>query len=99
VNLEFFDIARDELLEAALYYEAKQPGLGVRFRNEVFHLCELIQSEPLLWREREEGYRRVNCPVFPYFIAYLIEQQTVFIVPWHIAVGIPIIGKGEFKSK
>ncbi len=80
MTVEFFGDAREELLEAALYYEEKERGLGVRFKNEIDHICLLIQAEPLLWREREEGYRRVNCPVFPYFIAYLIDQNTIFIV-------------------
>jgi hypothetical protein len=29
---------------------------------------------------REGGYRRVNCPVFPYFIAYIIRRETIVIV-------------------
>ena len=79
MRLEFFEIAQAELREAAHYYEDKQPGLGTRFSEEVEHLCSLIQNEPFLWRERKEGYRRVNCPVFPYFIAYVIEHDIIFI--------------------
>ena len=29
---------------------------------------------------RDGGYRRVNCPVFPYFIAYIIRRETIVIV-------------------
>lgn len=80
MNLEFFEEARVELLDAGSYYEAKERGLGIRFRNEVAHVCSLIQAQPLLWRERKEGYRQVKCPVFPYLVAYLIEGETIFIV-------------------
>ncbi len=33
-----------------------------------------------MWRERAAGYRRVNGPVFPYFIAYVIRENTVIVV-------------------
>jgi len=75
MNLEFFEAARIELVDAASYYEAKEKGLGIRFRNEIAHVCLSIRTQSLLWREREEGYRRVKCPVFPYLVAYLIEKR------------------------
>ena len=80
MTIEFFDVAREEFRAAVLYYESKQTGLGIRFKDEVLHICSLIQSEPLLWRERSGGYRRVNCPVFPYYLAYFIENGIIFIV-------------------
>jgi len=61
MTLEFLPEASAELYEAADYYEGKQPGLGWRFRSEVLELCRLIVQQPLLWRERPGGYRRVNC--------------------------------------
>jgi plasmid stabilization system protein ParE len=68
--LEFLPEASSELYEGAEYYESKQQGLGRRFRNEILEICRLIVQQPLLWRERHGGYRRVNCPVFPYYVAY-----------------------------
>lgn len=77
--LEFLPPASEELYEAVQYYESKQKGLGRRFRNEVLEVCGLIIQQPLLWRERSGGYRRVNCPVFPYYIAYFIRGNVVII--------------------
>ena len=77
--VEFLDEADEELVEAALWYEAKEPGLGRRFRDEVAHVVGRIAEDPLLWREREGGYRRVNCPVFPYFIPYFVRAQKILI--------------------
>ena len=62
---EFLDEAEQELVEAVLWYESKEVGLGKRFRLEVSHVLSRIIEDPLLWRERSGGYRRVNCPVFP----------------------------------
>lgn len=79
MNYEFLTEARDEFREAALYYEAKEAGLGVRLRNEVSRVVERILIDPYLWRERAGGFRRVNCPVFPYYVAYFIRAEKIVI--------------------
>jgi len=53
---EFLPEARDEFWEAALYYESREAGLGVRFRHEVSHVIERIAADPFLWRERLGGW-------------------------------------------
>lgn len=79
MTLDFIPEASAELYEAAAYYESKQQGLGWRFRNEVLEVCRSIAQQPLLWRERPGGYRRVNCPVFPYYIPYFIRGDVIVI--------------------
>jgi plasmid stabilization system protein ParE len=95
VTVEFLAEAEEELSEAALWYESKQPGLGVRFRDEIAHIVSRIAEDPTLWREREGGYRRVNCPVFPYFVAYIIRKQRIIIA----AVGHGHRKPGYWKSR
>ena len=73
MTVEFLEEAEQKLTEAALWYEEKELGLGSRLRDEVAHIVIRIAEDPMLWREREGGYRRVNCPVFPYFVAYIIR--------------------------
>ena len=51
----------------------------MRFRDEIAHVVSRIAEDPMLWREREGGYRRVNCPVFPYFIGYFMRNQKIVI--------------------
>jgi plasmid stabilization system protein ParE len=77
--VEFLEDAEQELVEAALWYESKEVGLGVRFRDEIAHVIERIVEDPLLWRERSGGYRRVNCPVFPYYISFFIRGGRIII--------------------
>ena len=76
---EFLPEARDEFWAAALFYESKEVGLGVRFRDEVAHVIERIVADPYLWRERTGGYRRVNCPVYTHYVAYFIRAETIVI--------------------
>jgi len=80
VNVEFTSEARDDLFEAADYYEDRETGLGARFRNEIHQVLQTVRSAPFLWRERAGGYRRVNCPVFPFYVAYLIRGNCVVVV-------------------
>jgi hypothetical protein len=63
-----------------LWYEEKESGLGSRLRDEVAHIVNRVAEDQVLWREREGGFRRVNCPVLPYFIAYIIREQKVIVV-------------------
>jgi plasmid stabilization system protein ParE len=77
--LKFLHAARMELDEAFDYYERQETGPGVRFDAEVFAACDEILSDPLRWRERTGGCRRINLSVFPYYIIYLIRPDGIFI--------------------
>jgi hypothetical protein len=77
--LEFLPDAVGEMYSAAQYYESKEAGLGWRFRRELMEVCNAILRQPFLWRERSGGYRRVNCPVFPYYVAYFIRGERVVV--------------------
>lgn len=77
--LVFLPEARRDAEEATRFYEKRLPGLGARFRLEVESVCEAILRQPLLWRERVGGYRRVNFPGFPYYIAYFIRGDRIIV--------------------
>lgn len=78
--LEFLPEAFVELQDATGNYEARSPGLGVRFRAEVESVCSAILQHPFLWRLRRSGYRRVNLPGFPYHVAFLTDARQVLVI-------------------
>lgn len=78
--VDFTSEAKQDLFAAVDYYEHKDLGLGKRLRDEVAEMLNTIASAPYLWRDRPAGYRRVNCPIFPYFIAYVIRDEAIVIV-------------------
>ena len=80
MNLEFFPEAKEELIGAALEYEGRQSGLGWRFRQEIRQVIDWIVEHPFVLRERACGYRRLNCPVFQHYVAYIVRGETIFIV-------------------
>lgn len=80
MNLITLGEAEREFIESVKYYEAQEPGLGSRFRDEVVAAVDRIVGNPESARLRPEGYRRVNLRVFPHYIAYVIREQTLWIV-------------------
>ena len=79
MTLDFLQEASEEFYAATEYYEGCEIGLGARFRAEVLDVCRTILEQPFLWRERSGGYRRVNCPVFPYYVAYIIRRDVIVV--------------------
>ncbi len=55
------------------------PELGARFRAELESVCAAIVRQPLLWHERSGGFRRVNMPGFPYYVAYIIRGKRIVV--------------------
>ena len=93
--VEFLEEAEQELTEAVIWYESKESGLGKRLRDEIAHVLDRIADDPLLWRERSGGYRRVNCPVFPYHIPYFIRKKKIIVA----AIAHDRLNPGYWKSR
>ena len=72
--------AEREFAESVAYYETKEAGLGWRFRTEVVEAVGWIERNPDLHRVRAKGYRRRNLHAFPHYIAYVILEETIWIV-------------------
>ena len=72
--------AAEEWRDAVARYELIEPGLGIRFKNEVRATLEWIQQNPEAARVRPMGYRRVNLRVFPYFVAYVVWRETLWVL-------------------
>lgn len=77
--LEFLPEALEDAVGAVEFYEECTSGLGARFRLEVESACSAIVRQPLLWSERQGGFRRVNLPGFPYYIAYFIRNERIIV--------------------
>jgi hypothetical protein len=46
MRIEFLEEAVEELFEAATWYESKEAGLGVRFRDEIARVIHRITEDP-----------------------------------------------------
>jgi hypothetical protein len=72
--------AAREFAASVLHYESKELALGIRFRNQVASVVDRIQQNPELIPLRPRGYRRVNLRAFPYYVAFIIEGDIIWIV-------------------
>ncbi len=72
--------AFDELSDAIAYYEEQQVGLGLRLKNEVDLHVNWILGNSTVPQVRRGSYRRVNLKIFPYHIAYIIREDTLWIL-------------------
>ena len=69
-----------ELIEATSWYETRQPGLAVKFLQEIDQAQQAIQSRPLSFPRLANTavdleIRRTLLPRFPYALVFL-ELQT-----------------------
>lgn len=69
-----------EMIDAALYYEAQRPGLGLDFADEVAAGIATILEAPQRWTEVEPGLRRYQIRRFPYGLFYRLIGNEVEIV-------------------
>ena len=98
--LEFLPEAPAEAAAAIAYYEERERGLGARLRAQIETASASIVDRPLLWSERSGGYRRVNLPGFPFYIAYFIRAERVIVSAVGHASRHPDYWKGRvFKTK
>ena len=80
MRLHILREAEDELSEAIQYYEDITLGLGIRLKHQVKQALSWIEKNHDLPSVRPNGYRRLNCKSFPYYIAYFVKDAEVFIV-------------------
>jgi toxin ParE1/3/4 len=76
----FHPDARLEYRETALFYEARQPGLGAAFTREIETAIDRILEAPDLFRFVEQDVRRCLAHTFPYGVLYTVERDVILIV-------------------
>lgn len=76
---EIKESARDGAVEAFLYYEGKQDGLGDTFLDAMETLINRIVADPKLFQIRVKTFRQAIIKPFPYLIIFEIEQETVIV--------------------
>jgi len=69
-----------EFDEAYEWYQAHEPGLGLRFAYEVDAAFELIREHPDLFAPIHRDIRRVTLKHFPYSVYYVQRNESVKVV-------------------
>jgi len=80
MKIIFLQQAFEELNHAISYYEEQQAGLGLRLKEEVDRHVRWLSDHSSVPRIRKGGYRRINLKVFPYYIAYIVHQDILWLL-------------------
>ena len=80
MKLRILDEAAAEFADAIARYESIESGLGVRLNLELRAAVAWIAEHPELAHVRPKGYRRVNLKVFPYYVAYVIRDDILWVL-------------------
>lgn len=72
--------AKQDIKEAADWYNSRQIGLGKRFTNQVREKVNLIKQNPYSYTNRYEEVRTAVLDVFPFMIHYSIDEPLNTII-------------------
>jgi toxin ParE1/3/4 len=72
--------AEEEMIEAALFYEAASVGLGEDFLDDIQHAIDTAREHPELGVEVAPGLRRILVRRFPFTVIYAAEPERVLVV-------------------
>jgi plasmid stabilization system protein ParE len=72
--------AQTDVRDAALWYESREPGLGLRFIGEVRTSLQHIRSNPLRFPSVDEPIRRALLKSFPYSVYFLNDDNVITVV-------------------
>ncbi len=74
-------LAKEDIKEAATWYNSKQKGLGKQFTQEIRSKVLLIRQNPEISAVRYDDVRTTVLDVFPFMIHYTVidEEQTIII--------------------
>jgi len=96
MNYGFHPEARLEYREAAVFYEARQPGLGAAFTREIEAAIDRILETPELFRFVEQDVRRCLAHTFPHGVLYTVEGDFILSWLWRTAVGSQATGTSAY---
>ena len=78
--IRYLPEAKDEFIEAAKFYERREPGLGDRFLDELESCLERIGEQPALGGAVTKTLRRRLLKKFPFSVIYAYEDEVVLVV-------------------
>lgn len=73
-------LAKEDIREAAMWYNKQQKGLGKRFTTEIRENVLFIRQNPKASNVRYGGIRIAVLNVFPFMIHFTIEEKNKTVI-------------------
>lgn len=87
--------ALEEFSDAAAYYDARRPHLGVEFFEEIERCIGIAASQPLLFPIVYKDVRRATARRFPYCVYFRAESTRIVVLAVFHGRRNPRIWKGR----
>jgi plasmid stabilization system protein ParE len=72
--------AREDIKQAAKWYNERQPELGKRFIQYVRQKIRFIRQNPKAVVTRYDDVRTAVLDVFPYMIHFTVDDENKFVI-------------------
>ena len=73
-------LAKEDIRQAALWYNQKSQGLGQRFTEEVRDLVRFIRQNPTASHVRYDDVRTSALNIFPYMVHYTVDEPNKTVI-------------------
>jgi plasmid stabilization system protein ParE len=81
MRVEYHSAAREEALDAYLYYAEEDENLARDFERKIQDAIQRISHDPLAYRVRKYDVRRVNLKRFKeHYVAYMIWREQIIVM-------------------
>ena len=91
LKVVFRRAARAEFDGAAMWYEERQPGLGMQFTSEIDRAVDLAAGNPGRFPLKHGEIRCVQARRFPYSVFYCVETDRIVVLAVFHARRDPLI--------
>lgn len=72
--------AENDIAQAQAWYEAKRPGLGGEFTDEIARILARIEKMPLIYAMQHKEARRAVLHRFPYLLWYRVIGSKIQVL-------------------
>ncbi len=97
-KIAIHQLALDDILEIARWYDYQSPGLGNKFEENLEAAIQKINTQPFSYRIIYGSIRRIHLKHFPYLIFYEILVEEVLIYGVIHSKRNPKAIKSRFKN-
>jgi len=73
-------LAKEDIREAAKWYNKKSQGLGKRFTSEVREKVRFIKQNPTASNVRYDNVRTAVLDIFPHMVHYIVNEANKTVV-------------------
>jgi plasmid stabilization system protein ParE len=91
--------AESDVLQAAQWYEDKDPGVGEKFVEAFQETLLAIQRAPLSFKIVLHKFRQARMNTFPFYVHFDLRDDTVFVFAVTHASRNPRIWKKKLRER